>query len=104
MKPYGKLVKNLNKKNDTQQQTTNANPAGTRPHLDRQAKHWQYREPAKHKKETKTKRQLHISYHNGDHYNSVRRIGDVTGANFPTASNKSADVYIDTLLPEPRIN
>lgn len=23
-------------------------------------------------------RELHISYHNGDHYNSVRRIGDVT--------------------------
>ena len=68
----------------------------TRPHLERQAKHWQYREPAKHKKETKqTKRQLHISYHNGDHYNSVRRIGDVTGANFSTAANKSADVYID---------
>ena len=24
-------------------------------------------------------RELHISYHNGDHYNSVRRIGDTNG-------------------------
>ena len=28
--------------------------------------------------ENKNAKQLHISYHNGDHYSSVRKIGDIS--------------------------
>ena len=37
----------------------------------------------------KRTKQLHISYHNGDHYNSVRMIGDLQ------SSGKAANVYIE---------
>jgi len=39
-------------------------------------------------------REMHISYHNGDHYNSVRRIGDIT-ANIPARVRlkKDENVY-----------
>ncbi len=33
-------------------------------------------------------KELHISYHNGDHYNSVRRLGDLE-------SNEPANLKID---------
>ena len=64
-------------------------------HNSKPAKHYQDREPAKSSKSlSKRMKQLHISYHNGDHYNSVRRIGDfgITGGG---AANKPANVYID---------
>jgi len=38
----------------------------------------------------KRTKQLHISYHNGDHYNSVRMIGDLQ------SSGKAANVYIES--------
>ena len=38
--------------------------------------------------QTRCAKELHISYHNGDHYNSVRRIGDLT-------SNEPANLRID---------
>ena len=64
-------------------------------HNSKPAKHYQDREPAKSNKSlSKRMKQLHISYHNGDHYNSVRRIGDF-GISGGGAANKPANVYID---------
>ena len=64
-------------------------------HNSKPAKHHQDREPAKSNKSlSKRMKQLHISYHNGDHYNSVRRIGDF-GISGGGAANKPANVYID---------
>lgn len=40
-------------------------------------------------------KQLHISYHNGNHYNSVRKIEDLTSGNKSMVSNTSADIFID---------
>ena len=37
----------------------------------------------------KRSRQLHISYHNGDHYNSVRKLGDLE------SHGKPANVYVE---------
>jgi OTU domain-containing protein 3 len=31
-----------------------------------------------HKTSNSATKQIHISYHNGDHYSSVRRVGDNT--------------------------
>lgn len=73
-------------------------------HNSKPAKHYQDREPAKSNKSlSKRMKQLHISYHNGDHYNSVRRIGDfgITGGG---AANKPANVYIDTLKPDIQVD
>ena len=39
--------------------------------------------------EKKRTRQLHVSYHNGDHYNSVRKIGDLH------SNGKAANVYVE---------
>ena len=61
--------------------------------------HYRQKEPAHAQgSRKKRKRQLHISYHNGDHYNSVRRIGDVSGQNAELAANKPADIYIDVCV------
>ena len=49
----------------------------------------------KSKKKGKRKKQLHISYHNGDHYNSVRRISDIKGPNSYHEANKPANIFID---------
>ena len=49
----------------------------------------------KSKKKGKRKKQLHISYHNGDHYNSVRRISDIKGPNCYHEANKPANIFID---------
>ena len=38
---------------------------------------------------------MHISYHNGDHYNSVRRISDIKGPNCYHEANKPANIFID---------
>ena len=54
--------------------------------------------PVTSKNKGKRKKQLHISYHNGDHYNSVRRIGDINGANNTIESNKPADLFIDVRI------
>ena len=39
--------------------------------------------------EKKRTRQLHVSYHNGDHYNSVRKIGDLH------SNGKAANVCVE---------
>ena len=69
----------------------------TRTYIPRTAKHCQYREPTQTNNIalTKRKKQLHISYHNGDHYNSVRRLSDLTSSSISLAANKPADVFID---------
>ena len=54
---------------------------------------WSFTE--KSKKKAKRKKQLHISYHNGDHYNSVRRISDIKGPNCFHEANKPANIFID---------
>jgi len=38
---------------------------------------------AKSKRGKKRRKQLHVSYHNGDHYNSVRRLGDTESQGKP---------------------
>lgn len=50
---------------------------------------------AKKNSNRKRKKQLHISYHNGDHYNSVRRISDLNGPNSYHEANKPANIFID---------
>jgi len=59
---------------------------------------WKVGEPGTVDRETtnakKRGRQLHISYHNGDHYNSVRKIGDLT------SNGKAANVFVESAAQE----